>query len=395
MRRSRSVLVALVVCSVLMAACDQSQPAGQATAAQTPAMADGERATPIRTREANRSEAIASTPPPQMGSGDAIVPASTQSTPRQAAKDEDDISTQETNPIIVSLYHGPWSPEERIIESDTVARARLRSAFVGAAYSHEQGGERHYRPVVEFIYDVSEYLKGNGSDEIVVATIFFGNPTGESEDSVLSLALSTAERMTNHMSKDIEGDLDCDKLPFEELRTNGLCLQMWELGDNTLYGEEWLVFLLQDKRFPSAVPGTDEAQRNEYAFIGEGRHRSPYAAAWMPSFTSVSEDDALSDEVHFTTGRFPEYPSESIFSLSDVRESIADIDALLKSGEEIPDYKYCLSWMYYEKRVANWDTNHYGRTYTADELEELREWIRDEGCAEAMSAAGLFENLRK
>ena len=395
MRRSRSVLVALVVCSMLMAACDQSQPAGQATAAQTPAMADGESATPIRTRQVNRSEAIASTPPPRMGSGDAIVPAPTQSTPRQAAKDEDDISTQETNPIIVSLYHGPWSPEERIIESDTVARARLRSAFVGAAYSHERGGDRYYRPVVEFIYDVSEYLKGNGSDEIVVATIFFGNPTDNSEDSVLKLALSTAERMTNHMSKYIEGDLDCDKPPFEELRTNGLCLQMWELGDNSLYGEEWLIFLLQDKRYPSAVPGMGEAQRNEYAFIGEGRHRSLYAAAWMPSFTSVSEDDAFSDEGHFTTGPYPEFPSQSVFALSDVRESISDIDALLKSGEEIPDYKYCLSWMYYEKRVANWDTNHYGRTYTADELEELREWIRDEGCAEAMSAVGLFENLRK
>ena len=189
--------------------------------------------------------------------------------------------------------------------------------------------------------------------------------------------------------------MDCDKPPFEELRTNGLCLQMWELGDNSLYGEEWLIFLLQDKPFPSAVPGTGEAQRNEYAFIGEGRHRSPYAAAWMPSVSSVSEDDALSDERHFTTGPYPEHPSQSVFALSDVRESIADIDALLKSGEEIPDYKYCLSWMYYEKRVANWDTNHYGRTYTADELEELREWIRDEGCAEAMSAVGLFKNLRK
>ena len=179
MRRSRGVLVALVVCSMLMAACDQSQPAGQATAAQTPAMADGESsyANPNEGGEPQRGNCV--TPPPLMGSGDAIVPAPTQSTPRQAAKDEDDISTQETNPIIVSLYHGPWSPEERIIESDTVARGRLRSAFVGAAYSHERGGDRYYRPVVEFIYDVSEYLKGNGSDEIVVATIFFGNPTGE------------------------------------------------------------------------------------------------------------------------------------------------------------------------------------------------------------------------
>ena len=395
MRRSRGVLVALVVCSVLMAACDQSQPAGQATAAQTPAVADRDSTVPIQTPQAFDGEVTGFTPPPLMGSGDAIVPAPTQSTPKQAAKDEDDISPQETNPIIVSLYHGPWSLEERIIESDTVARGRLRSAFVGAAYSHEREGDRYYRPVVEFIYDVSEYLKGNGSDEIVVATSFFGNPTDNSEDSVLKLALSSAERMTNHMSKDIEGDLDCDKPPFKELRTNGLCLQMWELGDNSLYGEEWLIFLLQDKRYPSAVPGTGEAQRNKYAFIGEGRHRSPYAAAWMPSVSSVSGDDALSDERHFTTGPYAERPSQSIFAISEVRESIADIDALLKSGEEIPDYKYCLSWMYYEKRVANWDTKHYGRTYTADELAELREWIRDEGCAEAMSAVELFENLRK
>ena len=395
MRRSRGVLVALVVCSVLMAACDQSQPAGQATAAQTPAMADGERATPIRTREANRSEAIASTPPPQMGSGDAIVPAPTQSTPRQAAKDEDDISSQETNPIIVSLYHGPWSPEERIIESDTVARGRLRSAYVGAAYSHEQGGERHYRPVVEFIYEVSEYLKGDGSGEIAVATSFFGNPTSVSQQSALELALSTAERMTNHMIKGIENDLDCDEPSVEGIRRSGRCLQRWEIGDNILYGEEWLVFLTRERPYPSIVPTIGRARRSEYAFIGEGRHRSPYADAWMPSVASVSEDDALSDERHFTTGPYPEHPSQSVFALSDVRESIADIDALLKSGEEIPDYKYCLSWMYYEKRVANWDTNHYGRTYTADELEELREWIRDEGCAEAMSAVGLFENLRK
>ena len=390
MRRARGVLVALAVCAMLMAGCDLFQPSGQTTAGQAPVMAELESTAPIQTPQAFDGEVTGFTPPPPMGSGDAIVPATTQQ-----AKDGDDTSTQETDPIIVSLYHGPWSPEERIIESDTVARARLRTAFVGAAYFHDEGGERYYRPVVEFIYDVSEYLKGYGSDEIVVATSFFGNQTEESEESALRLAVATAERMTNHMSKNIDGDVGCAEPPFETLVKDGVCLQIWELGDNTLYGEEWLIFLLQDKRYPSAVPGTGEAQRNEYAFIGEGRHRSSYAAAWMPSVSSVSEDDALSDERHFTTGPYPEHPSQSVFALSDVRESIADIDALLKSGEEIPDYKYCLSWMYYEKRVANWDTNHYGRTYTADEPEELREWIRDEGCAEAMSAVGLFENLRK
>ena len=390
MRRSRGVLVALVVCSMLVAACDLFQPAEQTRAAQTPVMADRVTSTPIGTGQGFDGEVTGFTPPPPAGSGGAIVPV-----PTRLAKDEDDIRPQETNPVIVSLYHGPWSPEERIIESDTVARARLRSAYVGAAYSHEQEGERYYRPVVEFVYDVSEYLKGNGSDEIVAAANFFGNPTDSSEDSALKLAFSTAERMTNHMIKDIGEELDCGEPPFEKLRNNGLCLQVWELGDNSLYGEEWLIFLVQDKPYPSVVPTIGVARRSEFAFIGEGKHGSMYAAAWMPSVASVNEDDALADEWHFTTGPYAGTPSQSIFALSDVRESIADIDALLKSGEEIPDYKYCLSWMYYEKRVANWDTNHYGRAYTADELEELREWIRDEGCAEAMSAVGLFENLRK
>ena len=168
---------------------------------------------------------------------------------------------------------------------------------------------------------------------------------------------------------------------------------MWEIGDNILYGEEWLVFLVRERPYASAVPSAGGAQRSEYAFIGEGRHGSLYEAAWMPSVASVSEDDALSDEWHFTTGPYAGRPSQSIYALSDVRESIAEIDALLKNGEENPDYEYCLSWMLYEKRVADWDMLHYGRVYTADEIAELREWVRDEGCAEAMSAVGLIESL--
>ena len=387
MRLSRGVLVTLMVCSVLVAACDRCETAEEATAARTSVMADREIATPVGTGQGFDGEVTGFTPPPPVGGGAAIIPIATQPT---GGADEN--SPQNGNPSIVSRYHGPWSPEERIIESDIIARARLHSAFVGAAYSHEQGGDRYYRPVVEFIYYVSEYLKGNGSDEISVATSFFGNPTSVSQQSALNLALSTAQRMTNHMSKDIGGNLDCDEPTFESLRTSGRCLQVWKIGDNILYGEEWLIFLVRDKPHPSVAPVTGETQRDEYAFIGEGRERSPYTAAWMPSVASVSVDDGLSDERHFTTGPFVERPSQSIFALSDVRKTIADIDALLESGEENPDYEYCLSWLYYEKRVADWDKSQYGREYTAGEIAELKEWIADEGCTEAMSAVGLFEN---
>ena len=385
---ARGVLLALAVCAILLAGCDLFQTAEETTAAEAPVTAERETVTPVGNEQLFFGEVSGFTPPPIRGGGDAVV-----ASRAQQAEGEDDDRSQGTNPTIVTQYHGPWSPAERIIESDTIARASLRSAFVGAAYSHEWEGERRYRPVVEFIYEVSEYLKGNGSGEIVVAANFFGNPTSVSRQSALSLALATAERMTNHMSKDVGDAPDCDEPSVEGIRRSGRCLQVWEIGDNTLYGEEWLVFLVRERQYASAAQSADGVQLSEYAFIGEGRHGSPYEAAWMPSVASVSEDDALSDEWHFTTGRYAERPSQSIFALSDVREAIANIDALLRSGEDNPDYRHCLSWMFYEKRVADWDKSQHGRVYTADEIAKLKEWVRDEGCAEAMSAVGLFENM--
>ena len=394
MSRSRGVLLALVVCTILMAGCDLFQTAEENSVAEAPVTADRRTPTPVGNEQLFFGEVSGFSPPP-VGGSDAVVVSREQSAPGRAAEGDDDDSSQGTNPPIVAQYHGPWSPEERITESDTIARGRLRSAYVGAAYSHEQDGERHYRPVVEFIYEVSEYLKGDGSGEIAAAAIFFGNPTSVSQQSALELALSTAERMTNHMSKDIEDGLNCDEPSVEGIRRSGRCLERWEIGDNILYGEEWLVFLTRERPYPSVVPTIGRARRSEYAFIGEGRHGSLYATAWMPSVASVSEDDALADEWHFTTGPYAGTPSQSIFALSDVRESIAEIDELLRDGEDIADYKHCLSWMYYEKRVADWDAEHYGRTYTADEIAEFSGWVRDEGCAEAMSAVGLFEDPSK
>ena len=394
MSRSRGVLLALVVCTILMAGCDLFQTAEENSVAEAPVTADRRTPTPVGNEQLFFGEVSGFSPPP-VGGGDTVVASREQSAPGRAAEGDDDDSSQVTHPPIVAQYHGPWSPEERITESDTIARGRLRSAYVGAAYSHEQDGERHYRPVVEFIYEVSEYLKGDGSGEIAAAAIFFGNPTSVSQQSALELALSTAERMTNHMSKDIEDGLSCDEPSVEGIRRSGRCLERWEIEDNILYGEEWLVFLTRERPYPSVVPTIGRARRSEYAFIGEGRHGSLYATAWMPSVASVSEDDALADEWHFTTGPYAGTPSQSIFALSDVRESIAEIDELLREGEEIADYKHCLSWMYYEKRVADWDAEHYGRTYTADEIAEFSGWVRDEGCAEAMSAVGLFEDPSK
>ena len=388
MRRSRGVLLALVVCLMPLVGCDLFQAEGQTAAVQTPVIADRETATPVGTEELFFGEVSGFSPPPPMGGGGAVASILTQQ-----AKARDDTGMPETKPTIVSRYHGPWSPEERIVESDTVARARLRSVYVGAAYSHEEGGERHYRPVVEFIYEVSEYLKGSGSDEIAVAASFFGNPSSVSQQSALDLALSTAERMTNHMHKEIGGGPDCDEPTFESLRTSGRCLQVWEIGENTLYGEEWLIFLVRERQYASVAPIAGGMPRSEYAFVGEGRHGSLYETAWMPSVESASEDDALSDEWHFTTGPYAGYPSQSTFALSDVRESIAEIAGHLEDGQENPRYKHCLSWLYYEKRVADWDMLHYGRAYADEEIAELREWIVDEGCAEAMSAVGLLESL--
>ena len=102
MRRSRGVLLALVVCVMVLAACDLFQGEEPAMATAAPMMGDRETATPVGTEELFFGEVSGFTPPPPMGGGGSIAPATT----RQAG-DGEDTSVQEPSRLSYPDTMGP------------------------------------------------------------------------------------------------------------------------------------------------------------------------------------------------------------------------------------------------------------------------------------------------
>ena len=77
------------------------------------------------------------------------------------------------------IYDGPASLEERILESDVVARIKLLSMSPTVeAFGDERSGDSAYVSALEFRFEVIEYLKGGGGNEIV--GIVYGNDYYES-----------------------------------------------------------------------------------------------------------------------------------------------------------------------------------------------------------------------
>ena len=72
-------------------------------------------------------------------------------------------------------YGGPVSLEERVLESEVIARIKLRSMSPGVEAFHSAGYDENgewiedtaYANALEFRFEVLEYLKGGGGDEIV------------------------------------------------------------------------------------------------------------------------------------------------------------------------------------------------------------------------------------
>ena len=84
------------------------------------------------------------------------------------------------------IYEGPASLEERILESDVVARVKLLSMSPTVeVFGDEWSGNSAYVSALEFRFEVLEYLKGGGSYEIV--GIVYGNDYYESKLGALTL----------------------------------------------------------------------------------------------------------------------------------------------------------------------------------------------------------------
>ena len=102
-------------------------------------------------------------------------------------------------PEVDREYRGRPSLDERILEAEIIARARLRSVAAAGAYvaryRADPEGQRAYLPALDFTFEVLEYLRGSG-DSTLVARAYgrtehepWGEPATEAE--AIGIATST------------------------------------------------------------------------------------------------------------------------------------------------------------------------------------------------------------
>ena len=290
----------------------------------------------------------------------AIMLACNQSRSSQAT--ESVTSAHGVSPSSAPRYYGPFSLEERIVVSDAIAIADIQSVLVGSEFYREFGGTSFYKPLVEVRYYVIEYLKDDGGNEVVAKSNVSRRYAYESRESVMEEAWETAKGIIGHNREHVPEGFSCGKPPFENLMKNGGCQGNIDLSDVSLRNERFIVFFIHPEPYRSEATGTATEQSNRFLL-----------ASWMPVVVSDSQSGASSMEQRFRIVGFPSDDPQSAFTRSEVRKRVAEIDTLLKSGEDIPDYRDCLRRVYYKRRSLTWDINQNGDKYSDSDVAELKE----------------------
>ena len=90
------------------------------------------------------------------------------------------------------IYDGPASLEERILDSDVVARVKLLSTSPTVeAFGDGWSGDRAYVSALEFRFEVLEYLTGSGGGEVV--GIVYGNDYYQTRLGALTLGVDLTD----------------------------------------------------------------------------------------------------------------------------------------------------------------------------------------------------------
>jgi len=231
---------------------------------------------------------------------------------------------------------GPTSPEEVTFLAEIVARVRLLSVEPDSLLHN---GER--APIFAFRFQVMEYLKGSGDDELTVRTL-------------AKYTSYSADYDTDSPAPDADAALRTAKSMLAQRDTR------WD-------NREALVFLRS-----STVPKETGFYEFAWRFPGPTRidHYAVTSAdnrAWLPSTAPSSDavvdaaiDAALdSSEPHYLTGASfdtdqPQAPgavaesvsppksSAAAISLSEIESLIEANEVMLAKGEGVPGYEECV-----------------------------------------------------
>ena len=231
--------------------------------------------------------------------------------------------------------YGFTSLQERIFHSDVVARARLKSIEVAGRKSCIWNG--YWIPVVEFRFDVIEFLKGEG---------------GQSLSAKASFGVSGSS-WSGSSHRVYESQRDATAAAAHYLTTRN---DQWDDREAILFLEEQAFW---DAECGEATPRSTES----YGFTLAGHAQAPqyriesdFNRAWLPS-SNVSSPPAQSRS--FLLGdRSTQVAADSAardsgtISLDELRGLIEELEESIRLADEqsVLGYKDCLAAMYARER---------------------------------------------
>ena len=267
-----------------------------------------------------------STPSPTRAPEPTASPVPTAATPTVSVPDSP------PEPIVMRIIDGGpefigfTSLEERIFHADLIVRAKLRTLRGGAQRAHSWSDEGHWIPVIVFEFEALEFLKGEGTESVLVNASYGGS--GDSWESSYEMYESERDAIAAALYR-----ISVRDEPWDE--------------------REAIVFISKDPYWGNESYGFTLAgsiQAPEY------RPGSRYNRVWLPAVDDTSQTPQrflmTAPAVFPGFGSAPWRDARESITLEELQEAIAELDASISRAEAegIPGYKDCLVSKYDRER---------------------------------------------
>ena len=275
--------------------------------------------------------------------------------------------TTNDNPIVqaVPAINPPHSLEELVFHSDVIARANLLMAEPVALLSedsvHIVSGKQEvvkgkFNPYFRFRFEVLEYLKGEGDDELAV--VVYAGPTGDAfvvREEDFEEVQRNAELTFSHWRdarwddrealiflKHSDWNFVGEDSDYMEFASRYLTPNIHQYAISSAHTKAWL---------PSALPGSGVLGKGENALsradVAEARYLTE-----VPRSIETLHASGLVGATAFT--------SDASVAISGIEQIMKDNEELLAKGRDTPDYEDCVRDMFrFDAEYRQWPPEPY------------------------------------
>ncbi len=237
---------------------------------------------------------------------------------------------------------------ERVFEAAVIARAKLKSTGVSAEFVGERDdGTEIYQGLVEFTFEVFEYLKGGGGDELVaVATV-------ESRVGEIRRVMETGVR-----GQPFEWRRFNMENPYTSMEAALEAARALARDRDTRWDGREAIIMLTRQPVPGSTDGDERyAFGRIYAYTIESKY-----GLWLPSAepASAGASGTSSGEARFLLDATTQ--PETI-SVAEMRTLAARMEKWRRDGEGVEGHLKCIRASFWDETLANGVKESGGSTY--------------------------------